>query len=1455
MPPAGQIISSRSEAIYERGGARLTAFSNTVSVNVLAAYGPLVVPDGTTADPGATVYAFAGETATFPFRLRNAGNSEDEFGLSIAYPSPCEFIPAASRIYLDADADSIIDLGELSVSTVGPLAPGEVIALLVRAAIPTGLSGGEIAHLNLVARSVSDTAACDRDNVVRVAARAEASVSLVLAADAASALPGDTIRFAVDFANPGERAAADVSVSVPVDAGGLCEGTDFVAGSAVAASGARLEFFDAAAAGWTASEPPAPRVKGVRALLDSLSAGASSSLAYRVCVRDACPEGPLRNVAACGYLAGDGTAREAASNEAIVSVGRAGRVAIGPRGDPEAPTGTPADRVVVALNGRDAVYVLPYEILNGGNFDDDIAVAVADSAAIPGEWEIAFVDSTGAPLESASRNQARVGIVPRGVSVAVGLRLQASPEAFRRFDGRELAFAVEALSLVEAGARDRVENVLLKSDIPIVSITQSIREPVAMIGDVLSFIVTVENVTDETTLDSVTVVERLCPGLEYAAGSMAPSTRGGELVWNAGSLGPREKREIVFRARVGSGQENGRLTGHAWAHAVTAAGERASDGPAQASVLIVEGIFTRRGIVSGGVFADVDGDGAWDEGEPGVAGVSVFIEDGTYAVTDAAGRYSIPGIVEGRHAVRVDPSSLPDSLSPGDAGYFGFGAKGEALVDLAPSGHRRVDFPLDRAAGPPAGAAAAVADTAANRGEGLGSGTGAAPRPEGVSPAEPRESFDAITIPSTHFRAGAAEIEGIPLPQVAALSLWIREHPGWTILVEGHTDDVPIASARFPSNLELSIARARSVFQILRMSGIPEDRMDYTGKGDREPVSSNANEAGRALNRRVEIRVAPPAGYASGDPGLPDVLDLAGAGAYALSDSAGTCADIVRPAEGAVFYSRGEIDVDVVSPLGSDVELYVNNVPVGKDRVGLRKIDVAAGIFGTVFYGVKIEEGRNDILVVCREYGGKRSSCVRHVYLAGRPHAIVPEREIVSAPADGKSRPEAVFLVSDRSGLPVRDGVFVTVTGPADLVDSLDANPQQAGVQAATFGGRVTLSLPPERDSRRELVRVALGDLSAACRVAYESPLRRWFLTGYGEGVLGYSMLSGAGSTHRSLERNPDGAYAEGVVALYGQGEVRAGHVLTAAINTRPMRDDMLFRRIEPEKYYPVYGDASELRFNTASRSGAFARLDHRRYTATIGDFRTDFAKTEFTRYHRSFNGATGEARFRRGAIRAFVTNTDQITYQEEIPGEGTSGFYFLAHYPLVEGSEKVRIEVRDRYLPERILRVDYKQVNRDYDINHMDGSILFKEPVPRFDANLDPVTIVVSYECRDAGVRNLIYGARSSLAVMDSLVFGTTAVLEDEGVETATLFGVDLAGRLGGGVRVESEFAHSEKFVLGGGDAFRARLAGEHGADARWSAYYRKVDDSFFNPSFTGGKTELGSRTYGADALWRFAP
>jgi chemotaxis protein MotB len=73
------------------------------------------------------------------------------------------------------------------------------------------------------------------------------------------------------------------------------------------------------------------------------------------------------------------------------------------------------------------------------------------------------------------------------------------------------------------------------------------------------------------------------------------------------------------------------------------------------------------------------------------------------------------------------------------------------------------------------------------------------------------------------------------------------------VRVEGNTDDVPIHSARFPSNWELSSARANAVLEFLLAHGVQAPRLSSAGYGAENPIASNATDAGRATNRRVEI--------------------------------------------------------------------------------------------------------------------------------------------------------------------------------------------------------------------------------------------------------------------------------------------------------------------------------------------------------------------------------------------------------------------------------------------------------------------------------------------------------------------------------------------------------------------------------------------------------------------------
>jgi len=107
------------------------------------------------------------------------------------------------------------------------------------------------------------------------------------------------------------------------------------------------------------------------------------------------------------------------------------------------------------------------------------------------------------------------------------------------------------------------------------------------------------------------------------------------------------------------------------------------------------------------------------------------------------------------------------------------------------------------------------------------------------------------------FDSGSDRIRSAFRPVIERIGDAIRQVPG-QVLVTGHTDNVPMFSARFPSNWHLSEARARSVVEILTEDAAYEDRYRYEGRADTEPLAENSSADGRARNRRVDIAVRTP---------------------------------------------------------------------------------------------------------------------------------------------------------------------------------------------------------------------------------------------------------------------------------------------------------------------------------------------------------------------------------------------------------------------------------------------------------------------------------------------------------------------------------------------------------------------------------------------------------------------
>jgi chemotaxis protein MotB len=103
------------------------------------------------------------------------------------------------------------------------------------------------------------------------------------------------------------------------------------------------------------------------------------------------------------------------------------------------------------------------------------------------------------------------------------------------------------------------------------------------------------------------------------------------------------------------------------------------------------------------------------------------------------------------------------------------------------------------------------------------------------------------------FDSGAAELKPQATPVLTKVAQIISKEGQHQVMVEGHTDTVPIRGSIFPTNWELSTARASRVVRFLIAGGVAQGRLSAGGYAALHPIASNHTAAGRSRNRRVEI--------------------------------------------------------------------------------------------------------------------------------------------------------------------------------------------------------------------------------------------------------------------------------------------------------------------------------------------------------------------------------------------------------------------------------------------------------------------------------------------------------------------------------------------------------------------------------------------------------------------------
>ena len=107
------------------------------------------------------------------------------------------------------------------------------------------------------------------------------------------------------------------------------------------------------------------------------------------------------------------------------------------------------------------------------------------------------------------------------------------------------------------------------------------------------------------------------------------------------------------------------------------------------------------------------------------------------------------------------------------------------------------------------------------------------------------------------FPSGSAKLSAQGILTIKDVTAQLASIPNKSYQVEGHTDDVPISTAMFPSNWELASARALSVVKTMVEAGMPRERVSAASFGQFHPVADNKTPEGKSANRRIEIVIVP----------------------------------------------------------------------------------------------------------------------------------------------------------------------------------------------------------------------------------------------------------------------------------------------------------------------------------------------------------------------------------------------------------------------------------------------------------------------------------------------------------------------------------------------------------------------------------------------------------------------
>jgi len=566
--------------------------------------------------------------------------------------------------------------------------------------------------------------------------------------------------------------------------------------------------------------------------------------------------------------------------------------------------------------------------------------------------------------------------------------------------------------------------------------------------------------------------------------------------------------------------------------------------------------------------------------------------------------------------------------------------------------------------------------------------------------------------------------------------------------------------------------------------------------------------------------------------------------------------------------SKPSINIGIKHGPDQIVTLSLNGEPVAKENFEGRDSDDRRRVLLSQWRGVDLRKGRNTFTAKVKDEDENLvETLTRDIWFvteATRAAPVVDQSVLV---ADGRTTPVLAVRMEDDGGRPVHAGREMTVVvAPPYRAEAKrkieDANelvaPRSAEADIVIGAdGIARIRLEPTLKTGRVNLLVNLDDGRQVPIDMYLKPEKRdWILVGLAEGTVGYENLSGQGSGNDS-----DDVFTDGRVAFFAKGVIKGEWLLTLQVDSaksRPGRNDGFETEIDPDAYYTLYGDRTFQEAETPSRYPLYAKLEKNQFYALFGDYDTNITEGKLTAYSRRLSGFKTEYVGGTFRVVAFGAESNQGFTRDEIAADGTSGTYRLDNAPILANSEKIEVETRDRFRPDRVIERTRLVRHLDYTLDNLTGELILRLPIPVSDEALNPNVIIVEYESGLDAERNFTYGARASSDLLDGrVIIGGTFVHQD-GDDTAanssrTIGGIDIVSRPAKGWEARIEVAQSRAKLDDVETDANGWLAEVSYRSEKWTAdlYVRHEDEGFGIGSQSSATT--GARRAGVTATYEF--